>query len=137
MRTDAFIWSVRLFKTRTQAAKACQGSKVEVNGQVVKPSRSIKIGDRIVIRRGAYTQHFRVLALLKSRIGAKLVSEYVEDITPDEELKKKALFENARASYQSYSMGKPTKKERRKLSELKIQSFNKGKDDEWDLFENE
>ena len=85
VRVDRWLWSTRLFPTRTRAALACQRGQVLIGGQRVKPSRSVRIGDRLTVVLGDLTRSLRVLALLERRVGAKQVSQYCEDLTPPEE----------------------------------------------------
>lgn len=128
LRIDKFLWAVRIFKTRSLATKACQSGKVKLNDVVVKPSRSVAINDIITLRRGPVLWSFRIKDLLKSRVGAKLVPDYLENLTPEEELIKLHRAQSNRALYREKGSGRPTKKERRDLEIL-----NKNKADQiWD-----
>ena len=82
MRIDKFLWAVRLFKTRSLATAAVREGKLEVASEGVKASREIKPGERVSVRRGAITYEVEVLALPKSRVGPKLVEDYINDVTP-------------------------------------------------------
>ena len=87
VRIDKWLWAVRIFKTRTIATEACKKGRVTLeNGTIVKPSRMIKPGDVINVRKSPVTYSFRVLALTENRLGAKLVPEYMENITPQSQL---------------------------------------------------
>ena len=88
VRLDKYLWAVRVFKTRSDAAEAIRNNKVTVNGSSAKPSREVKIGDRISVRRQAVTYSYKVLDLVSSRQPAKNVPAYCLDITPQEELDK-------------------------------------------------
>ena len=88
LRIDKYLWSIRVYKTRTDATDACKGGKVRVNGADTKPSKSVKVGDGIVARKGAVTYTYKVLELIDKRQGAKLVPRYAENLTPQEELDK-------------------------------------------------
>ena len=88
VRIDKYLWAIRVFKTRTDATDACKGGKVRVNGADTKPSKSVKVGDTIVARKGAVTYTYKVLQLIDKRQGAKLVPNYAENLTPLEELAK-------------------------------------------------
>ena len=88
VRIDKYLWSIRVFKTRSEATDACKGGKVRVNGNDIKPSRDVKVGDVIVVRKGAVTYTYKVLALIDKRQGAALVPNYAENLTPQEELDK-------------------------------------------------
>ena len=120
VRMDKFLWSVRLFKTRSEATQALSGGKVKVDGASAKPSRPVREGDVISLRRGAVQCTYRVKALLGTRVGAALVPEYLEDITPEEERLKaeSARLCASRAVVnirRDKGTGRPTKKERRTL----------------------
>lgn len=115
---DKYIWSVRLSKTRSQATELVSKGKVRVNDEACKPARNLKIGDEITIIK--HTAHFRfkILNLLDRRVGAKLVQEYILDITPEEErVRFKEFLENQQA-YRDFGEGKPTKKQRRDLDDF-------------------
>ena len=112
MRIDKFLWAVRLFKTRSLATTAVREGKVEVGSEGVKASREIKPGERVSVRRGAITYEVEVLALPKSRVGTKLVEDYIEDVTPEEELKKLEMMRMERHIAPPMK-GRPTKRNRR------------------------
>ena len=88
MRIDKWMWAVRLFKTRSRASLACRMGKVRMNGQTVKPSRMIKEGDILTLARTRFTMTIRIKALPQQRVGAPLVSQYLEDLTPPDEYQK-------------------------------------------------
>ena len=111
VRIDKWLWAVRVFKTRTQAVDACKKGRVEMKGVNVKPSRTVKVGDEISVRKPPITYTFRVLALAENRMGAKLVPEFLENITPQEQYD---ILEMSRISgfvARSKGMGRPTKRE--------------------------
>jgi ribosome-associated heat shock protein Hsp15 len=118
MRVDRWLWAVRLYKTRSLAAKACLAGHVRIAGQSVKPSRDVRIGDLVQARTGYANRTVRVLALLARRVGPKVAAEYVEDLTPGEE------FVRARAKaikdrpLHMAGFGRPTKKQRRQWERL-------------------
>ena len=119
VRIDKYLWCIRLFKSRSLATEACDGDKVKIDGTSVKPSRHIKPGEIITVQQGYVKRAFRVLELLEKRVGAPLVKNYAEDITPPEELAKR---ETERfVSYQSKfkGTGRPTKKDRRLIDRMK------------------
>ena len=119
VRIDKYLWCIRLFKSRSLATEACDGGKVKIDGTSVKPSRHIKPGEIITVQQGYIKRAFRVLELLEKRVGAPLVKNYAEDITPPEELAKR---ETERfVSYQSKfkGTGRPTKKDRRLIDRMK------------------
>ena len=84
VRIDKYLWSIRVYKTRTEATTACNGGKVRLNGADTKPSKPVKVGDTIVVRKGPVTYTFKVLQLIDKRQGAKFVPQYAENLTPEE-----------------------------------------------------
>lgn len=114
-RMDKFVWSVRLAKTRSQAAEAITKGKIRLENQHVKPAREIKLGDTIQVIRHTATFSYRVIQLLDKRVGAKLVPDYLIDITPEEEHEKLKLYQAAQRTYREHGTGKPSKKDRRDL----------------------
>ena len=118
VRIDKFMWATRIFKTRTIATEACKKGRVMLDGVAVKPSRMIKVGDVIQVRKPPVTYYFRVIALSENRMGAKLVPGYLENITPPEQYE---LLEMSRLSGfigRARGTGRPTKKDRRSLEEF-------------------
>lgn len=118
IRLDKYLWAVRVFKTRSDAAEAIRNNKVTVNGSAAKPSREVKVGDRIAVRRMAVTYSYRVLALVSSRQPAKNVPLYCLDTTPPEELAKLHAPRETVFVFRDRGTGRPTKKERRELDGL-------------------
>lgn len=122
VRLDAWLWSVRVFKTRPLAAQACKKGQVEIAGVAVKPGRKLRVDDIIRVERRWITLTLRVKKLLSRRVGAKLVSEYCEDLTPPEEVE--IAHERSRQHREGGIIlevqggGRPTKKDRRELDEL-------------------
>lgn len=112
---DKWLWSVRLYKTRGDAAKACTAGKVAIGGQTVKASRSVRAGDIIVAITGEITRTVRVVALIERRISAKLVSQYFEDLTPATEYSKPKEKYFPSFGFRPKGTGRPTKKERRSM----------------------
>lgn len=129
VRIDKWLWAVRLFKTRTIAVEACKKGRIAISGTTIKPSRNIKVGEVIQVRKPPITYSFEVLALADKRMGAKLVPEFMKDVTPSSEY---AILEVSKASGfvdRGRGLGRPTKKERRDLDEFIDDSFF----DEWDF----
>ena len=118
MRIDKYLWCIRLFKTRSLATEACKTKKVLLKEETVKPAKEISVGDLIEVRRQGIWMAYRVEALPKSRLGAKLVPDYVSDVTPEEELQKLENIKNSRVHGRDKGLGRPTKKERRDLDEF-------------------
>lgn len=118
IRLDKYLWAVRVFKTRSDAAEAIRNNKVTVNDSTVKPSREVRIGDRIAVRRQQVTYSYRVLELVSSRQPAKNVPLYCLDTTPQEELDKLNVPRETLFILRDRGTGRPTKKERRVLDEM-------------------
>ena len=118
VRIDKYLWSIRVFKTRSEATVACNGGKVRLNGSDVKPSKAVKPGDVIVVRKGAVTYTYKVLALIDKRQGPKLVPEYVENQTPQSELDKLRAPVETFFLKRDRGTGRPTKKDRRQMDNL-------------------
>lgn len=117
MRVDKFLWCVRYYKTRSIATEACKQGKVRVNDALVKPSREVYANDKIRVRKNQIDYQLEVLDLPKSRVGAKLVNLYINDVTPKEELEKRELLKYSQDYYRKKGTGRPTKKDRRELDE--------------------
>lgn len=119
VRIDKWLWAVRVFKTRNQATLACRSGKVRISDQPVKPSREVKVGEMITISLDSLNRSIKVLAPVGHRIGAKLVEQFMVDLTPQEEYKKLQLRKDAGSGYRLRGLGRPTKKERRDIEILK------------------
>ena len=118
VRLDKYLWSIRAYKTRSEATTACNGGKVRLNGADVKPSKAVKVGDVIVVRKGPVTYTYKVLALVDKRQGPKLVPQYAENLTPQEELDKLHTPVETFFLKRDRGAGRPTKKDRRQMDEL-------------------
>lgn len=132
VRIDKWLWAVRVFKTRSLATEACKLGRVTITetGMNVKPSHLIKIGDKISVKKPPITFSFEVIGLLNNRVGAKLVSNYVKNLTTPDQYE---LLEMARISgfvRRQKGLGRPTKKEGREMKEFTEEAFI-GFDD-WD-----
>jgi len=122
-RIDKWLWAMRVFKTRTIATDACKKGRVTMNGVAVKPSRSIKVGDVIDVKKPPITYTFRVKALTGNRLGARLVPDYLENITSADQYE---LLEMTRISGfvdRRKGLGRPTKREGRELSRFKEDTY--------------
>lgn len=119
MRIDKFIWTVRLFKTRSLATKMCVAQKVQLNDGFIKPSKDVIVGDEISIKTIAIWRTFKVLDFPKSRVGAKLVSTYIIETTPLDDLEQLQQVEEMNRQNKVLGIkGRPTKKDRRDLDRL-------------------
>lgn len=117
-RIDKYLWAIRAFKTRTEATEACKGNKVKVGGVPAKPSRPLKCGEVIEVRKGAVQYTYKVVELLEKRVGAKDVARYAENLTPEEELQKLSAPVETFFIKRDRGTGRPTKKERREMDAL-------------------
>lgn len=117
-RLDKWLWSVRVFKTRAEAAAVCRNGRVQVNGLDAKPGRDVHVGETVTARVGLITRTLKVVGVPKSRIAAKLLPAYVEDLTPaaEYERQKQAGLEHMLA--RERGRGRPTKKDRRDMGRL-------------------
>lgn len=129
-RLDKWLWAARIFKTRTLASDACKNGRVTINGAQAKPSRTVKPGDEVGVRKPPVTYTFRVRQAIEKRVGARLLPDVLENITPPEQL---AALELSRISGfvgRAKGTGRPTKKDRRALEEFTAPEFM---DDFFDL----
>ncbi|MFI3259362.1 MAG: S4 domain-containing protein [Rikenellaceae bacterium] len=118
VRLDKFLWSVRLFKTRSDAAEAIRNNKVMASGSYCKPSREVRVGEVISIKRPLVTLSYKVLAEVSNRQGAKLVDQYIVDVTPAEELAKLNIPKESIFVVRDRGTGRPTKRDRRQIDSL-------------------
>ena len=130
IRIDKWLWAVRLFKTRSIAAEACKKGRVMMQGITLKPSRMLKVGDVLQIKRAPVLYSFKVLALTENRLGAKLVPEYLENVTTSDQLELLEMTKINGFIDRARGTGRPTKKDRR---ELDVFTAMDGFD--WDDFE--
>jgi len=117
-RIDRWLWAVRLFRTRALATEACRGGKIRVREDKVKPSYSIKAGETVTIQSGPITKTIRVLGVIEKRLGAKLVADYLEDLTPSEEYELLRMTAAQKALRRDRGTGRPTKRDRREIERL-------------------
>jgi len=117
-RIDKYLWEVRLFKSRSAATDECKKGKVLLNGNPVKPSHNISEGDTIIIRRPPITHTYRVTGFPPNRVSAKLVAEFVQDLTPEEEKNKIKPESGAFFGFRPRGKGRPTKRERRDIEDF-------------------
>ena len=128
-RVDKWLWAVRVFKTRSIATDAVKKGRVEVNDVIVKPSRMLKVGDIVKVRKSPVTYSFRVIQLVQKRLGAKLVPEYMENITPQSELDILDMVRIAGFVDRRKGLGRPTKKEGRELEQFTSELWSDFDDD--------
>lgn len=120
IRVDKYLWAVRLYKTRSIATDACKNGRVLLNSDKAKASKSIVVGDTLTIFLPPIHRTFKVIALLKNRVGAQLVADYITDITPQSELDKLEDIKNSEVEYfRPKGTGRPTKRDRRLLDNIR------------------
>jgi ribosome-associated heat shock protein Hsp15 len=118
VRIDKWLWAVRIFKTRTIAVDACKKGRVMIDNVAVKPSRNIRVGDVVQVRKPPVTYSFKVLALSQNRMGAKLVPQFMENVTPPDQYELLELSKISGFVDRQRGTGRPTKKERRDLEQF-------------------
>ncbi len=118
VRIDKWLWAVRLFKTRTLAAEACKKGKVIIHNIPVKPSRNVKVNDVVCIKRNPILFSFKVLALSENRMNAKLVQDFMLNVTTSDQLELIELGKLSGQNGRERGTGRPTKKERRELDDF-------------------
>lgn len=130
-RIDKWLWAARIFKTRSLAADACKNGRVTFNGSTIKPSRMIKEGDTVHVKKSPITYSFKILKAIEQRVGAKLIPEIYENVTDPKQYE---LLEMSRISGfvdRARGTGRPTKKERRALDAF-VEPVIFGIDDDFD-----
>ena len=120
VRIDKFLWSVRIYKTRTIAAEECDKHRVLVNDMEVKPSRHVKVGDRLTVKKLPVVYTYDIIQLIDKRQPASLVKNYIADTTPQEELDKTEMNRITAFVQRDRGAGRPTKKERRVLEKISL-----------------
>ncbi len=135
VRIDKWLWATRIFKTRSIASDACKKNRISINGTTAKAARTVRVGDIVEVRKAPITYSFRVLQLTGNRMGAKLVPEYLENITAAEqyeilELKKLSGFID-----RAKGTGRPTKKDRRELEQFDESRTTESMIFDWDSFD--
>ena len=131
-RIDKWLWAARIFKTRSIAADAIKNGRVTIQGVNVKPSRMVKVGEVVSVRKPPVTYSFKILQTIEQRVGAKLIPGIYENVTPPDQYE---LLEMNRISgfiNRQRGTGRPTKKERRALDEFVGPSLEGGDFFDWD-----
>lgn len=118
VRIDKYLWAIRAFKTRSDATEACKGGKVKVAGVNAKPSKAVQAGDVIQVRKGAVNYTYKVIQPIENRVGARLVPEFAENLTPPEELEKLQAPVETFFLSRDRGAGRPTKKDRRDIERI-------------------
>jgi len=137
LRIDKFIWSVRLYKTRSKATEACRTGKVKIGDKAVRPAKTISVGDSFQLRKGPITYSFKIKELLSSRVGAKLVANYIENITTKEEMDKLEILRLSYSNSRSKGLGRPTKRDRRTIDALEQDALEETFWEDWEEWEDD
>ncbi|MDE5844276.1 MAG: RNA-binding S4 domain-containing protein [Muribaculaceae bacterium] len=134
VRVDKWLWAMRIFKTRTLATEACKKGRVTLgeNQVIAKPSRTIKVGDIVNVRKSPVTYSFKVKGLTENRLGAKLVPDYMENLTPQSELDLLEIVKINGFVDRRKGLGRPTKREGRELVRFTEEAFDSGWDFDFD-----
>lgn len=128
-RVDKYLFAMRIYKTRSIAADACKKGRITMHGVELKPSRTFKIGDKFSVRKGPITYSYEVLRLSENRLGAKLVPDYMRDITTPDQLELLELARLAGKSGRDRGTGRPTKKDRREMEVFFSDDYDEYLDD--------
>lgn len=135
VRIDKWLWATRIFKTRTIASDACKKGRVTINGVTVKPSHTIKVGTVVDVRKPPVTYSFQVIGLVENRVGAKLVPNYLKNLTSRDQYELLEMVKISGFVNRQKGLGRPTKKEGRELAEFTESAFfDLGLDDDDDDF---
>jgi ribosome-associated heat shock protein Hsp15 len=118
VRIDKWLWAVRIYKTRTKASQACSKGHVLIGGIPVKPSKEIQKGDIVKVKQAAMYRSYKVIEPVYKRMAASLVSGFIEDVTPPEELERLEIQKQMNRVYRKPGSGRPTKKERRDIDDF-------------------
>ncbi|WP_243349488.1 RNA-binding S4 domain-containing protein [Parabacteroides sp. FAFU027] len=135
VRIDKWLWATRVFKTRTIAVEACKKGRIMIQNVTVKPSRMIRVGEVIQVRKPPVVYSFKVLALTDKRMGAKLVPEFMENVTPPEQYEILELQKIGGFVDRAKGTGRPTKKDRRDLDDFTTPEYLDDFDFEFDFEE--
>ncbi|MCE5346398.1 MAG: RNA-binding S4 domain-containing protein [Bacteroidales bacterium] len=119
IRIDKFLWSVRLFKTRSIASEECRKGRIIINNIPVKPSRIVLKNEIITVKKPPVIFTYRVIEPIENRVSAKLVEQFIEDLTTEEEKSKLDIRQSIGIGFRDKGTGRPTKKERREIDRLK------------------
>src|SRR5690606_9770674 len=129
MRIDKYLWSTRYYKTRNIATEACKKGHIKINDQAVKPSREVYPMDKVIDRKDQINYQFTVLDIPESRVGAKLVDIYRKDTTPKEAFERNELLQYAKDHYRKKGTGRPSKKDRRDITDYLEEGTDIGTDE--------
>jgi len=119
IRIDKFLWSVRIYKTRSIASDECRKGRIIINDIQVKPSRTVLKNEIITVKKPPVIYSYRIIEPIGNRVSAKLVENFIEDLTPDEEKVKLDIRQTVGTIFRDKGTGRPTKKERRLIDKIK------------------
>ena len=119
IRIDKFLWSVRIYKTRSIASDECRKGRIIINDIQVKPSRTVTNNEIIIVKKPPVIYSYKVIEPIENRVSAKLVEQFVEDLTTEEEKTKLSISKATGVIYRDRGTGRPTKKERRQIDKIK------------------
>ena len=135
VRIDKYLFAMRIYKTRSIATDACKCGRIKMNGRELKPSRTFQVGDIFTVRKGPITYTYRILQLSENRLGAKMIPQYLEDITTPDQLEILELARYAAQSGRDMGAGRPTKKDRREIEHFFSDDYNYLLDEDYDFEE--
>ena len=119
IRIDKFLWSVRIYKTRSIASEECRKGRIIINDVLVKPSRTVVKGELITVKKPPVNYSYRVIEPIENRVSAKLAEQFIEDLTPEAEKVKLNIRDSVGIIHRDKGTGRPTKKERRQIDRVK------------------
>lgn len=135
IRVDKWLWTMRLFKTRSVAAEACKKGRVFINGVALKPSHLVRVGDVIQVKRPPVIFSYKIIDITNNRVGPKLVENFMAQVTSRDQLELLEILKLDKANARAKGLGRPTKKERRSLDEFIDDTPFFVDDDDWDFDE--
>jgi ribosome-associated heat shock protein Hsp15 len=118
VRIDKWLYAVRIYKTRSIATEECRKGRISISGITVKPSRDVRVGDILELKKAPVTYKFKVLQLAEKRMSAKLVPDFVEDLTPKEQFDLLEMQKYMQWNGRERGAGRPTKKDRRDIDDF-------------------
>ena len=135
IRVDKWLWTMRLFKTRSIAAEACKKGRVFINGVALKPAHLVRVGDVIQVKRPPVIFSYKIIDITNNRVGPKLVENFMTQVTSRDQLELLEMLKLDKANARAKGLGRPTKKERRSLDEFIDDTPFFVDDDDWDFDE--
>ncbi len=132
VRIDKWLWAVRIYKTRTIASDECKRGRVMINESLAKPSRTVKVGDVVQVKKQQITFSFKLTALAQNRMAAKLVPNFVDNVTKKDQLDLFELLKLERQNARAKGLGRPTKKDRRAIESFVEEDPYGFEDEFWD-----